>query len=293
MRRRSAVRNWAEYAAVRGVAALVAALPFPAGTAVCEAIFAVLRKLVPRLDRTARANLALAGYANTEHDRIIDEMWRSLARVVAFYARMPGMSRAEVSRWIEYRGLEHYEAAKARGRGILIATAHLGNWELSAVAHSRLTEAMHVVVRPLDNPLLDAWVTRVRSSGGNRIHPKREAARAVLQALKNNDAVGILVDQNVLESEGIFIDFFGHKASTQPAFAKLALHSGAAVLLGFAVWSEPAKKYHLHFRPLELSGTPEEATQQVQSAVEEAVREFAGQWFWLHRRWKTQPSPRR
>ncbi len=115
---------------------------------------------VPRLRRTAMRNLELAypGKTPAERKAITDEVFRSIARLLATFARFPRMNRENIHEWIRYEGLEHYLEAKQAGRGVLIATAHLGNWELSAFAHALMTEPMHVMIRPLDDPALDRLV---------------------------------------------------------------------------------------------------------------------------------------
>jgi KDO2-lipid IV(A) lauroyltransferase len=147
------------------------------------------------------------------------------------------------------------------------------------------------VVRPLDNPLLDALVEHRRSLSGNRIIAKQEYARAILKALAANRAVGILVDQNSAADAGAFVDFFSVKACAGVGFAKLAAHSGAAVIPGFAVWEETEKCYVLRFRPpVEITGDAARDTQAVQSEIERAIRQHPDQWLWIHRRWKTRPE---
>src|SRR6185369_7491842 len=138
--------------------------------------------------------------------------------------KFPTITRENVHEWIRYDGLENFTAAQAKGRGVLVATAHLGNWELSAFTHAYMTAPMHIVVRPLDNPRIDAIVERYRGLSGNHIIQKKEAAREILRALKAGDAVGILIDQNSLPEEGVFVDFFGRKACANSAFVKLAQH---------------------------------------------------------------------
>src|SRR5436309_7215409 len=100
-------------------------------------------------------------------------------------ARFPNIHRRNIDGWIHYEGLENYLEAKRSGRGVLVATAHLGNWELSAFAHALMTEPMHVMVRPLDNPLIDRLVEQRRTRSGNHLIYKQDAVRAVLKALKN------------------------------------------------------------------------------------------------------------
>jgi KDO2-lipid IV(A) lauroyltransferase len=126
---------------------------------------------------------------------------------------------------------------------------------------------------------------------GNKLLSKRDFARSILHALKNNEPVGILVDQNSAPENAVFAPFFGEPASSNMTFAKLAARSGATVIPGFAVWSEAEQKYILKFyAPVEISGDPAEDTILIQAAVERAVREYPDQWLWIHRRWKTRPD---
>jgi len=285
--KRSAVRNAAEHAAAVTVLTTLRYLPRAAAEPLAQTYARLLDRLVPRLRRIARTNLAFA-LPNADHEKIIDGVFASIGRLLYAFARLPGITRANVHEWIEYEGFEHYEAAKQKGHGVLFATGHLGNWELSAYAHALLTEPMHVVVRPLDNPWLDRLVAQRRAGSGNRVIEKKDFARGILAALKANEPVGILVDQNSMPDQGVFVDFFGRAACTAPVFTKLAHRAGTSVIPGFAVWN--GRKYTLRFYPaVELTGDAHADTQLVQHAVERAIREYPDQWLWIHRRWKTRP----
>lgn len=253
----------------------------------------ILDLAVPRLRRVARRNLELAYSEKSpeERERIIGQVFASIARMLWTFARFPRINRDNISQWIRYEGLEHYTEAKKAGRGVLFATAHLGNWELSAFAHALMTEPMNVVVRPLDNARADALVESRRALSGNRMIGKWDAARPVLRALAQNEAVGILMDQNTTLNEGVFVDFFGTPACANAAFAKIAARTGAAVIPGFALWLESEHRYVLHFHPpVEISGDAELDTQSLHRILEEVIRQDPGQWLWIHRRWKTRPS---
>ena len=249
----------------------------------------LLDTAVPRLRRIAKRNLVIANIQG-DHDAIVTGVYRSIARILLAVARFPTINKTNVTHWIRYQGLEHYMDAKQQGKGVLFATAHLGNWELSAFAHGMMTEPMNVVVRPLDNPHIDALSERRRTLSGNRVISKKDAARSILRALRANQAVGILVDQNVTPSEGVFIDFFGVKACAGSAFVKLAHHSGAAVIPGFALWSEEEQRYILRFyKPVPMTGDVTADTQRLHAVIEQVIREYPDQWLWIHRRWKTRP----
>ncbi|MDQ1472899.1 MAG: Kdo2-lipid lauroyltransferase/acyltransferase [Bryobacterales bacterium] len=249
--------------------------------------------VVPRLRQTAETNLS---FAYPDKDKgwrraTIDGVYASIGRLLVSMARFPEINSGNVGEWIRYEGFEHYERAKARGNGVLFATAHLGNWELSAYAHALLTEPMNVVVRRLDNPLIDDLVEKRRAMSGNKLLSKRDFARSILHAVRGNEPVGILVDQNAAVDNGVFVPFFGKPACTNLTFAKLAARSGAAVIPGFAVWSETERKYILRFYPeVEITGDAEQDTARVQAAIEAAIRQNPDQWLWIHRRWKTRPA---
>jgi Kdo2-lipid IVA lauroyltransferase/acyltransferase len=237
-------------------------------------------------------NLELAYPEKTlaERKTIVDEVFRSIGRLLYAFSRFPRIDRENISQWISYEGLEHYQEAKKAGRGVLFATAHMGDWELSAFAHALMTEPMNVVIRPLDDPAVDRLVEHRRRLSGNKLIEKKDGARAILRALQKNEAVGILMDQNTSLQEGVFVNFFGTPACANTAFAKIAHRTGAAVIPGFALWLENEKRYVLRFYPpVQMSGDPTEDTQRLHAILEAVIHEYPGQWLWIHRRWKTRP----
>ena len=266
------------------VARIVLATP-----ALSQSYARLLDVAAPRLRRTAILNLQRAGFNSPSE--IADGVFRSIGRLIETFARFPRMSPKTIHNWIRYEGLENFTNAVARRRGVLVATAHLGNWELSAFAHAWMTGPMNIVVRPLDNPKVDALVEQRRAMSGNNIIAKREAARGILRALERGEAVGILIDQNTTPDEGVFIDCFGTNACAGTAFVKFAHHTGAAVVPGFALWEEKEHRYVLRFYPeVPMTGNVPEDTQRVHSALESVIRQYPDQWLWIHRRWKTRPS---
>ena len=222
---------------------------------------------------------------------ITDGVYRSLARMLVAFSRFPDLNRSNIHEWIRYDGFEHFLEAKRRGKGVLFATAHMGAWELSAFAHALMAQPMQVVVRPLDNRLIDMEVESRRAASGNTLIEKEEAARSIFRALQRNEAVGVLIDQNVMPHEGVFVEFFGISACAGTAFVRIAQRTGAAVIPGYALWSSEEKRYILRFYPiLEFTGNLQADTQLVHSHLESVIREHPDQWLWLHRRWKTRPG---
>jgi len=290
--KKSALQNGIEAALARIVVFKLEYLPRPVADWAGRCCGRILDLAVPRLRKTAETNLT---FAFPEHDaawrrQTIDGIFRSIGRMLVAFARFPRINRTNVSHWIRYEGFEHFEKAKAAGKGVLFATAHLGNWELSAFSHALMAEPMSVVVRPLDNPLIDRMVETRRALSGNQLLSKRDFARSILHALRANQAVGVLVDQNSAMENAAFLPFFGKLACTNLSFARIAARSGAGVIPGFAVWDETERRYVLRFYPaIEMTGEPVEDTQRIQASLEAAIREYPDQWLWIHRRWKTRP----
>jgi KDO2-lipid IV(A) lauroyltransferase len=286
---RGRVRNVVEFGLALGVLKSLEWAPAPLAHGLARGYARLLDLAIPRLRRVANQNLSMA-LPEANCSAIVDGVFRSIARLLVTFAKFPSIRRENVGRWIRWEGREYFDDAIRAGRGVLFATAHLGNWELSAYAHALLAAPMHVVVRPLDNPLIDALVERRRALSGNRPIFKKDFARAILKALAANQAVGILADQNASLDAGVFVNFFGVPACASTGLAKLAAHSGAAVIPGFALWSESERRYVLRFYPpVPMTGDVTRDTQAVQERIEDAIREYPDQWLWIHRRWKTRP----
>ena len=290
MRQRSPLRNGFEYALALTVLKSLEWAPSSLAYGLAGLYTRLLDAAIPRLRRVARRNLAVA-LPGTDAEAIADGVFRSIARLLVAFAKLPSIRKNNLHRWIRCQGLEHVEAGLAAGRGILFATAHLGNWELSAFAYPLLARPMHVVARPLDNPLIDALIERRRTLSGNSLIFKKDYARGILKALAANAAVGILIDQNAMPAEGVFVNFFGVPACAGTGFAKIAVHSGAAVIPGFALWSDEERRYVLRFYPpVAMSGDVSRDTAARQAQLESVIRAHPDQWLWIHRRWKTRPD---
>jgi Kdo2-lipid IVA lauroyltransferase/acyltransferase len=196
-------------------------------------------------------------------------------------------------------GAEHFEEARRRGKGVFLLSAHLGSWEMGALRAGLISEPILPVVRPLDNPLLEEELARRRTRFGNRIISKRDAAKEILRAIRQNQTVAILVDQNVIKEEAIFVPFFGRLAATTPSLALLQLKTGAPVVPVFT-WPLGEGRYRLQFeKPIlaeEFESASADRSERVRAATarymavtEAAVRQQPSAWFWMHNRWRTRP----
>lgn len=273
-------------------------LPRPSARAAGELLGRTAYGILPRLRRVGLRNLQLAfpELSSHERERLLRTEYRNLGWQLAEFCQMPKYTRKQADKFIRYDGLEHYLDAQARGKGVLVLTGHLGAWELSSFYHSLVGYPMGLVIRRLDNPLVDEMVNRIRCRHGNRVLHKDDFARGLIAAMRAGETVGILMDTNMTPPQGTFVPFFGVAACTASGLARVALKTGAAVLPGFLLWEEAEKQYVLRFYPeLELANTGDadadatENTARFTAVIEQVIRQYPSQWLWMHRRWKTRP----
>jgi len=293
------MKEFLEYCLVWCVARSLGVLPRILARRIGAALGRMVYLLAGRLRTTGLHNLELAmpELPFAERERILSLLYRHLGWQLAEFCRMERYTRANTANWIRYEGLERYLAAQAEGKGVFILTGHLGAWELSSFYHSLMGYPMGMVIRRLDNRLLDGFVNRIRCRHGNKVLHKDDFARGLLTSMRAGETVGILMDTNMTPPQGVFVDFFGTLACTASGLARVALKTGAAVVPGFLVWEASEERYVLHFGEriaLPGSGDPEAdvlaLTQACTRAIESWVRRYPDQWLWIHRRWKTRPA---
>jgi Kdo2-lipid IVA lauroyltransferase/acyltransferase len=293
------MKEWLEYAAVWAILKVLGALPRGLARGAAAAIASALFAMMPKLRRTADFNLrlAFAGWDASRRNAILSGMVRNLGWMAAEFSRFPRYTRENIESVLILDGHENFLAGQRRGKGVLYLTGHIGAWELSSFAHALYGFPLHYMARPLDNARVDALVNRYRCLSGNQPIFKNESARALLKILKDAGTVGILADQNTLPAEGAFVDFFGKPACTTTGIARVALHTDAAVVPGYAYWDASIGKYRLRFEPevaLVRTGDTEHDvfvnTQKFAKVIEEIIRKYPEQWVWVHARWKTRPK---
>jgi len=293
------MRRKLEYAAAWPFLKILGILPRSMARAFGIGLAQVVYLFHGRLRRVGMRNLALAFPEKTEAERarILRGEFTSLGRQLAEVCQFPKYTRENIEQVVVYDGLENYEQAYARGKGVLFLTAHFGGWELSAFAHSLHGHWLHVVMRPMDNEYLDRLIQRYRTMHGNKTVAKDDFVRGLMAAMKAGETVGILMDTNMTPPQGVFVDFFGIPACTASGLARIALRTDAAVVPGFTIWDEELGKYRLRFDPAvvlvrtgDLDADLVANTQKFTRVIEDYVRKYPEQWLWVHRRWKTRPE---
>jgi Kdo2-lipid IVA lauroyltransferase/acyltransferase len=293
------MKEWMEYAAVWAILKMLGAVPRGVARGLAAAVAAALYSALPKLQRTAEFNLRIAfpEWDAARRRDVIRGMVRNLSWMAAEFARFPRYTSDNIGETLILDGHENFLEGQRRGKGVLYLTGHIGAWELSSFAHALYGYPLHYMARPLDNARVDKLVNEYRCLAGNRPIFKNESARVLLKILKEAGTAGILADQNTMPEEGVFVDFFGKSACTTTGIARVALHTDAAVVPGYAYWDDGIRKYRLRFEPaVELVRTGDTErdifvnTQKFAKVLEEIIRKYPEQWVWVHARWKTRPK---
>lgn len=295
-KQRSKFRNLLEYGSVRLVLALFRRLPRRVAFALTDRI----GDLAYRFDRSHR-QVALSnvervfGEALSEQQReeLVRNVFRNFIRVAVELALLPDLLEERgLDQVIQVAGEEHVREAFRSGKGVIVYSAHLGNWEAIAAVGEPLGMKLHSVGRTMDNPYLDRMLIAHRSRYARSVVPKEGGLRRIVQLLRDGCGVAMLIDQHA-GRDGILVDFLGRPAATFRAPAEIAWKFGLPILGGFGVRVDPSPRFRLEFEP-PLWPNPDadreeevrRLTQAMSDRVAHHVRAHPEQWNWLHRRWR-------
>jgi KDO2-lipid IV(A) lauroyltransferase len=280
-----------QYALYRGVAALLSALPHRAAPAVGSALGSLGFCVAARERRIALDNLAAAlpELPAADRRRLARRSFRAVGAAACETLSAVRLAPEELrGRWV-VEGSEEVARAQEGGRGALLLSAHLGCWELAAIAVALELGTVHLVSNALHNPLFERELWRLRRPFGLERIEQRGAARRMYKLLRAGGRVGVALDQRVPPEEGIDVTFLGRPSLASPLPAYLSLVTGAAVVPAFAL---PAGgRYRLALEPAILpeGGGPEAVaalTQRYMDVLAAAIRRHPEQWLWMYRRWR-------
>jgi len=252
--------------------------------------------LSARYRNVADKNLKIAyGDTLTERQRqdLIKRVFQHFTRAMLVeFLKGSDMTLEEMSRRVKLDSLEPLETAEARGKGVIIVAAHLGNWEWSAKYLALSGHPLMLIARQSEDEKFNALTDRIRGSDGNTIHPRGDSPRPLLKTLRENGRIAIVPDQ---KSEDVFVPFFGKLAGTVAGPAVLALKTGATLLPLFCP-RQPDGTYKMIFYPPiipESTGNRDadvlRIMTQLTAIVEDIIRQYPDQWLWLHDRWRVPP----
>ena len=229
-----------------------------------------------------------------EIKQIARQVFINLVQVVFEIGWSLQLNKSHFSEHFEIDGYHHIKNAYEKGRGVLALTAHFGNWELLTIIAEMIQFPLNIVVRPLDFKPLDHFIFNLRTRYGGKIIPKQRSFRTIIKCLNRGEIVALLMDQNVDWYEGVFVDFMGHRACTNKGLALLALKTGAPVIPVFMIRGK--KGFRAEFGPeiptLKIGDKQKDIemnTQEYNRVIENVIRRYPEQWFWIHQRWKTKP----
>lgn len=287
----------AEYALLRGTIAALGSLPWETA-ARAGARLGLLGYSPVRIRRRVveeQVAFAFPELPPEEVTRIAREAYASLGRTTVETALLPGLDREQVLALVpEAEGIEEVERALSLGRGIILVTGHLGNWELGGAYLAARGMPMGAIVRRQGNPLFDRYLNETRRSFGNEVIYDAEAVRKVPRMLRENRPIAFLADQGVLGLASTFVPFFGRLAKTPRGPAVFALRLGTPVFFGAAL-RRPDGRFRMVFEavPVEPTGDREADVDRIvadyTNVLERWVRRAPEQYFWHHKRWKRQP----
>lgn len=257
--------------------------------------YALIR--VRRKVATENLRRALPDKTETERRRIARDCYIHLGRSGVEFLRLPGLNRDKVDKWIEHAGWEHYENALKRGKGLVFATAHFGNFDLMACAEALRGVPLHVITREQHVRGINRYWMSVRERHGIQFIPPKDSIFKIHRKLKEGKVVALVIDQHMPPGRGIPVPFFGHPASTTHAPAMLALATGAPLLMA-SIERLPGGRHRVTIDPpLEIDEGAERnreavrLTEELNRWLEDKIREKPGHWLWIHRRWKLDQNP--
>ena len=252
--------------------------------------------------RVVLDNLRLAFPEKSEEERraIARRTFRNLGQMIPDFVRVPFLPREEIETMFVYEGWDRFQEAIARGKGVIACTAHFGNFDLLAAAHTLKGVPVTMISRKMGKSgANDLWrAIRRRSGVEDLVVTKGSTLAAAVRAIRSGRFLGYVIDQNEALRHAVFPTFFGVPAATAPTPAVLAMRSGAAVVFTLSVPLGDGRHKVIFEGPLSPPDTGDRDRdvlafmQDLNDRLERWVRVYPDRWYWLHRRWKTRPAPR-
>ncbi len=259
----------------------------------------ILYRLLKERRQIALNNLQIAFGENTNEDerkRLCIDCFVNFSKTIIEFLRFKRLNRENIWDEVTVYGAENLKGTLAKGNGAIVFLPHFGNWELLSLVYAVLIpNQANAIAFPLKYKRVNSYLWNTREHLGMKLIPRKNAIRATLRAIKNNEAVGFFSDQNAGE-QGVFIDFFGKPASAARAPVTLALKTGTPILFSLDI-RQPDDKHHVYISPpLYLQPTDDKEndiktfTTLLMNQLKDYIQKHPEQWLWIHNRWKTQPK---
>lgn len=293
---------WCQYALLRGVIAVFEMFPPDWNVATARACGWFWFRVMKRHRERARENLRAAFGEEVSEARIMRTVRRSMQQMAMMVMELM-LTPRRITEWnwphhVRLRNLGPAVEVLLNGKGVILLTAHFGNWELLGYTLATLGFDINAVMRPLDNPYLNAYLERTRAKTGLKLIYKKGASAVADEILRSGAALCFIADQDA-GRKGVFVDFFGRPASTYKSIGLLAMIHEVPVVVGYARRISAGFQYEIGvnrvIHPQEWQGRPDALkwlTREYSRAMEEFIRADPDQYLWVHRRWKTRPRQR-
>ncbi|MCF8052306.1 MAG: lysophospholipid acyltransferase family protein [Desulfobacterales bacterium] len=286
---------------LRGFFLLLGAVPRRRAADLADLLGRLWYKLDARHRKVALWNLSQAFGGETtagQRELLAKKAFSNLMRIPFEIGWSMKWKEQDCLRYFDIEGKERIQAARQKGKGLLILTGHMGNWELLPPMVLMLGTPATTTYRPVKFAPADAFFLQMRSRFGSRMVPKKKAMRKILRAMAKKECVCMLFDQTSRRDNGAFVEFFGRKAWTNTGPALLALKTGAPVLPAFIIRDGDRFRVEIGEEiPLIKSGDKAkdvlDNTARYNKAIENVIRRHPEQWFWVHNRWKERSSSKR
>jgi len=222
-----------------------------------------------------------------EKTKIANAVWENMAKNVVEFIRIKKLNRKNYEKFIEFENETFLKEAIGKNKGVLLLTAHIGNWELMGAGLSLRGYKIMVIARKLKNKLVDREINRIREFSGEKVVQEHSAVKESLRWLNKGGCIGILIDQHITEG-GVVVDFLGRPAATSSIIALLAKKTGAIVLPIYNIRLPSGRIKVIFERSYEINPSDDvyKQTEKMSEIIGSWVRKFPEQWFWLHNRWK-------
>lgn len=248
-----------------------------------------------RRDAKEALQRSLPEKSDDERKRLLNQVYRNLGMNAAEEMRMPTVTTAYLEDYVTWDNEAPLREVLAAGKGALALTAHVGNFDLLCTIAPKFNYPTTIITKVIKNKAINDWWMAARSRFGLKFVPAHNSYRQCLGALRKNEIVAFILDQNMIDTEGIFVDFFGKPACTSPGLAYMSAQSGAAVVPVFMIRLENGHHRVKVMAPIlpppdRKPETISHYTQLYTKIIEDVIRDYPDQWIWVHRRWRTVPK---
>ena len=248
-----------------------------------------------KVSRENIKNTLGASMTASEAARLNRGVYKHFGQTLFELAHIFRVNNKNLDKYVVFEGGENLIRALAKGRGVFLLSAHLGNWEMITAAVSIRYGVLSAIASPQHSPSVERLIYAIRTRFGMEVIPKKKGLKKMISAINQNRIVGILLDLNTKWDQGVFVDFLGRPACTNKALALMALKMDTPIIPGFSVRKEDGL-YHIILeeevkliRTGDRTADIEENTALFTRIIEAQVKRYPDQWLWVHRRWKTLP----